>query len=243
MNYNIKKYNKYDKIIIISLKENNYNSLINILQKLRVIKYSNIANKYIWNVENTCIIYNIQNLNKEKINNKIEISKIVILLNNLSKNNENNKIIIISKNNKNIYTIGSNIFLHSHIVKEILKYSKNQDILENYKDINLNIYSVVNELIRLELLKIIKQNKSFVENKDKIKDKINYFIQKEKHKDKRLESIKYLNKLCMINNYKKNSKRLYNIDSSNENIFEFKNEKSNLIYEIINDNQIMNIKV
>lgn len=243
MAYNIKKYDKYNKIIIISLKENNYEVLLNILLKLKIIKFCIIQNNFIWNVDDTCLVYNIGNTTEKNKKNISNLSKIIKLFNILLKNIGNNKIIIISKKHKNIYCIGNNIFLHSSIVKKILKLPEIQNILENYKNIDNNIYSIINEIIRLKLLKLIKYEKITNISDNKIKNKINSFIQKEKHKDKRLESIKYLNNLCILNNYKKNNKLLYNIDTSNENIFDINNKKKNLIYEIINDNQILNVPI
>lgn len=224
MNKNIIQLDKFIQIIIIDISSsinneqynsiNSYNRIIEILEYLNLIIIKN--NKLKWIGNNTCIVYNLHTLDKTNI------SKIKTLFNFLKEQitKTNSAILFLHKNSNKIYKIGNNIILHSNIIKTILKNHNLDNLLSM---INLDqLYNIINELIRISVLKM-------VDNLDiNINNHMEKYINKNSLHLKKQNSIHYLNKLCFINNYKNNNKKLYCIG-----------EKQKGIYRIINDNQII----
>lgn len=215
--YNIINIASYKQIIIIDEKSyiNDISKtltvnerLIEILLHLNLITIKN--NKLKWIGVNTCIVYNLHTQD-----NNI-ISKIKTFFNYLKI--IDSEIIYLYKHTNSIYVIGNNIVLHSNIIKDILKNSMS-DIL--ITDIN-QIYEITNELIRISVLNMININKI------DINESITNYINKNSYHTKKINSVNYLDKTCLINNYKENKGKIYCIGEKNKGIF-----------RIINDNQII----
>ena len=206
-----RSYKSYPKIIIIS--DCNNISLNDFIEKLKKIYIIDDKNEWICN--NTCVIYNINKIDSvsrlELSNNMSEIEKIIQFAKSLSKteNIKSNKIIIIYKNNE-IFTIGNNIITHISTIKQLLKNNKT-----TMRNLNLdNLHDYTNKYINSILIKN------------------DYEPEITKSRDiGKINNIFYIDKLCIIYNYR-NNKKIYCIDNTI-------NTNKKKMLKIIDDNQFI----
>lgn len=187
----IEEFN-YPHLLVIDndkYEDNIYQNFINILKNKNVINTN--YNKINFLINNTCIIYNVNDDNneydiikqfKEYYKDKMKKHNIKLLL----LNREDNKIYVINSNqNKHIIT-------HSKLIKKLFNIDYFnllvKFIIINYNDVEIYI----NQLIKQLLINIVEQNKL---NKKCFNNCYNYIYNWNKSID---NNIKYFNKTVII---------------------------------------------
>lgn len=198
MSINIHKYT-YNDILIIdkkNLSDNNtiYIQFIKILENNKIIELINNKIKFI--KDNICIVFNINNDCKEILSfNKLFYDKM---------KKHNIKLLILNKSN-DIYYINNIIICHSSLIKSILTLSNMNEIIIELKNYNIN--DLMDEIIRNILLNIVKYNKLTINCFTELKDKMNKYCNKTSEHYNKSNSIFYLNKTVIVEDYKNNIKR------------------------------------
>lgn len=169
--------------------DNIYQNFINVLKKNNVI--STKYNKISFLINNTCIIYNVNDNNEEfniikdfknYYDEKLKKHNINLIL----LNREDNKIYIIKSNTNNF------IISHSKLIKRLFKINYFNLIIK-YILINYNnVENYINQFIKQLLINIIKENKL---DKKCFSECYNYICNWNEDND---NDIQYLNKTVIV---------------------------------------------
>lgn len=228
---NIISLDNYDDIIILdkNAKNNdksNYQNLLDTLKYFEIIKIE--YNKLKILRDNICIVYNINDNNKEYKEIK-HFRK--FYLNKFEKHNI--ELILLNKYDNNIYYINNIIICHSKLIKEIFNIEQFNiifnNIINNLNKNNYDISIITNEIIRKLIINIVENEKfNNVCFKNLDKDIIKFFSKKSEHINK-LSSIFYLDKTIIIENYKDRYKRKFKLKNDDYHIVHINNDIIKLI--------------
>lgn len=208
---------KYNKVYIISNPHNiSLNYLKDTLNKLNIIDENEN-----WNINQTAVVYNLNNLDK----NHDQINLITDFIISLKKKEDmyNNKIMIIYKNMDYILKLDDNYIIHHSQLKDQID---KQNI--HFKGVNMNNFmNYIHKLL----------NKIFVKKQS---EDINIIKPRNENK---VDNVFDMNKLYIIHDYKQGDK----IYSINDPSFYYKDKTSKYkdltkiidksVLEIINGNQ------